>query len=189
MLNLRNLILLSLTALTVVLLNHITETTTESPIQVDAQLQENFDYYISGMSNTRFDAMSKPTYKLQASRVTHYPEADIAKMENPQFLYFRDEGLPWELTALTGAFSKDPVRNEDHFELFEEVVIRRPMSDGKFLVVTTASLDVFPDTKEVNTESPVTLKAGGSHLESTGMRAFLNEETIELQTAVKGFYE
>jgi lipopolysaccharide export system protein LptC len=189
MLNLRNFIVLSLTVLTVVLLTRLTESTTDAPVQVDAQLQENFDYYITGMSNTRFDAMSKPTYQLQASRVTHYPETDIAKMENPHFLYYRDAALPWQLTALAGTLSKDPARNEDHLELVDDVVIRRPMSDGKFLLVTTASLDVFPDAKEVNTESAVTLEAGGSRLESTGMRAFLNEEKIELQTAVRGFHE
>ena len=189
MLNLRNFILLSLAVITVVMLGRVMETATDAPVPIDALLQENFDYYITGMSTTHFDAEGKPAYRLEATRVTHYPETDMAKMENPHFVYFREETMPWELTAVTGTLSKDPTRNEDHLELFDNVVVRRPMSDGKLLVVTTAALEVFPDSKEVNTESPVTLEAGGSHLESTGMRAFLNEEKIELQTAVRGFHE
>lgn len=186
--NLRNFLLLSLGALAVYLLGRITGTSTDT---VTAELlpEQDFDYYITGMSNTRFDVNGQPAYKLEATRVTHYPETDTAKMEYPRFFYFNAEARPWEVTAATGSLSIDPVRNEDHLELFDDVVVRREMADGGFLVAATESLDVFPDSEEVHTAAPVTLEAGGSHLESTGMRAFFNEEKIELETAVRGFHE
>jgi lipopolysaccharide export system protein LptC len=172
--------------LIVVLLSRITETPTDTAETADRLVQEDFDYYITGMNNTHFDAMGKPTYKLQAARATHYPETDTAKMENPRFFYFEDDASTWEVTATSGNLGNSAARNEEQLELFDDVVIRRPLEDGSFLVVTTERLDVFPDSKEVNTESPVTLEAKGSHLESTGMRAFLNEEHIDLLSAIKG---
>ena len=188
-LNLRNLILLGLAVLIIVLLSRETETPADAPETANTLPQENFDYYITGMSNTRFDAMGKRTYTLQATRVTHYPETDTAKMENPHFFYFDNDTPTWELTAASGNLGNDPARNEQHLELLNDVVIRRPMKEGNFVTVATEKLDVFPDSKEVNTESPVTLEAQGSHLESTGMRAFLNEERIDLLNAVRGSYK
>ncbi|MES2625537.1 MAG: LPS export ABC transporter periplasmic protein LptC, partial [Pseudomonadota bacterium] len=102
MFNLRNFILLSLAVLTIVILSRESETTDEPSVRVDAQLQENSDYYITGMRNTQFDDVGKPAYRLEAARVTHYVETDTAKMEKPHFFYFADGELPWELTANTG---------------------------------------------------------------------------------------
>jgi lipopolysaccharide export system protein LptC len=189
MLNLRNFVLLSLVVLTVVVLTRETETTTEAPARVAALLQEDFDYYITSMSSRRFDLTGKLTYKLDATRVTHYPETDLVKLENPEFFYFEDEAAPWELAATTGNLSNHPVRNEQHLELLSDVSVRRPMEDGNFVTVTTEKLDVFPDSEEVTTESPVTLEAKGSRLEGIGMRAFFNEERIDLFNTVRGSYQ
>jgi lipopolysaccharide export system protein LptC len=188
MVNVRNFFLLSFTVLVVYLLSRVSDTSTESAT-ANVLPEQDFDYYITRMSNTRFDATGKPTYKLEATRVTHYPDTDIAKMENPHFFYFDVDARPWEVTAIAGTLSTDPARNEDHLELTDNVVVRREMNDGDFLTASTESLDVFPDSEEVYTEAPVTFEAGGSHLESTGMRAFFNEEKIELETAVRGFHE
>jgi lipopolysaccharide export system protein LptC len=188
MVNVRNFFLLSFAVLAMYLLSRISGTSTEPAIS-SMLPEQDFDYYITGMSNTRFDATGKPTYKLEATRVTHYPDTDIAKLEDPHFFYFDVDASPWEVTAAAGTLSIDQARNEDHLELLDDVVVRREMNDGDFLVASTDSLDVFPDSEEVHTDAPVTLEAGGSHLESTGMRAFFNEEKIELETAVRGFHE
>lgn len=188
MLNVRNFLLLSFAVLAIYLLSRVSGTSTES-VTADVLPEQDFDYYITGMSNTRFDTTGKPTYKLEATRVTHYPDTDTAKMENPHFFYFDVDARPWEVTAIAGTLSLDPARNEDRLELLDDVVVRREMNDGEFLVASTESLDVFPDSEEVHTDAPVTLEAGGSHLESTGMRAFFNEDKIELETAVRGFHE
>jgi lipopolysaccharide export system protein LptC len=189
MLNMRNFFLLSFAVLVIYLLSRVSGTSDESAATADVIPEQDFDYYITGMSNTRFDAAGKPTYKLEATRVTHYPDTDTAKMENPHFFYFDVDARPWEVTAAAGTLSTDPARNEDHLELTDNVLVRHEMNAGDFLVASTESLDVFPDSEELHTEAPVTLEAGGSHLESTGMRAFFNEEKIELQTAVRGFHE
>ncbi len=189
MLNLRNFILAGLAVITIVLLNRETDTATEPPETIDVAPQENFDYYISGMRTSQFDATGKLTYKLEAARVTHYPDTDLAKLENPHFFYFENAAGPWELTATSGNLSNDPQRNEEHLELFDKVVILKPMTDGDIVTVTTENLDVFPDSKEVNTESPVTLETKGSRLESTGMRAHFNEEQIDLLSAIRGAFK
>lgn len=189
MLNLRNLILPALVVLTIILVSRETETTVEDPETVDLALQENFDYYITGMRTSQFDATGKLSYKLEATRVTHYPDTDVAKLENPHFFYFENAADPWELTAATGNLSNDPARNEEHLELFNKVVILKPMADGNVLTVTTEKLDVFPDSKEVNTQSPVTLETKGSRLESTGLRAHFDEEQIDLLSAIRGAFK
>lgn len=189
MANLRNFLLPGLAVITVYLLSRGAGNGTTEAVAGSVLPKQDFDYYITDMSNTRFDATGKPDYKLNATRATHYPDTNTAEMNDPHFLYFKTEASPWEATAATGIFSVDAARNEDRLELHDDVVVRREMNDGSFLVASTEKLDVFPDSEEIYTEVPVTLEASGSHLQSTGMRAFFNEEKIELETAVKGFHE
>jgi lipopolysaccharide export system protein LptC len=112
----------------------------------------------------------------------------LIKLENPNFFYYEDATAPWELAATTGNLSNHPVRNDQHLELLDNVSVRRPLKDGNFATVTTEKLDVFPDSKEIDTQSPVTLETNGSRIEGVGMRAFFNEERITLLNAVKGAF-
>lgn len=189
MAKLRNFLLPSFAVIAVYLLSRVAGNGTTETVASSVLPKQDFDYYITGMSNTRFDETGKLEYKLEATRATHYPDTNRAEMNDPHFFYFKTEAKPWEVTAATGILSIDAARNEDRLELHDDVVVRREMNDGSFLVASTERLDVFPDSEEIYTEAPVTLEASGSHLQSTGMRAFFNEEKIELETAVKGFHE
>lgn len=154
----------------------------------DSPLTQDFDYYITDMSTTRFSATGQPAWRLQASRVTHFPDGDIARLENPRFSYYSETSAPWQVTADNGTLSPDVGRAEDRLELEGDVLLRQALADGNFTDTSTEFLTVFTDSEEAVTAAPVLLQTPGTRLEGVGMRALLAQDFYELLNSVRGLH-
>lgn len=152
----------------------------------DSPMAQDFDYYITDMSTTRFSATGQPAWRLQASRVTHYPDGDIARLDNPRFSYYSESSAPWQVTADNGTLSPDAERGEDRLELEGDVLLWQAVTDTKVTEITTEFLTVFTDSEEVATAAPVLLVTPGTRLQGIGMRALLVQDFYELLNSVRG---
>ena len=185
-------IAVSVCLLTLLVFLLLDQTNQEESALVSAQnslLQQASDYYITNMVSTHFDAKGQPNYQLAASRVTHFLAGDISQMETPRFTYYRATGLPWIVTADTGNLQNDVLRSEDLLQLAQKVSLHKGLTDNKFMQVDTTNMLVFPASREVSTNQPVTLTTEDSYLESAGMRAMLDTDKIELLTQVRGYHD
>jgi len=149
---------------------------------------QDYDYYLSSVQSTRFGAAGQTVYHLVASRVTHYPDTDLAIMEAPRLTYFEARRAPWTVTAVEGRLSPDAGRNEERLDLVGDVVLRQAGASGTVVEMQTATLTIFPVSEEALTEAAVTLLATGTRLESIGLHAELASEKIELLKAVRGYH-
>lgn len=161
---------------------------TLAPIAEDSPLVQDYDYYITDMSTTRFSATGQPEWRLQASRVTHFPEGDIAHLENPRFAYFSAGAAPWQVTADSGTLRPDAERGEDRLDLEGNVLLRQAAANAGFTEITAQLLTLFTDSREAISAVPVLLQTPGTQLEGTGMRALLARDYYELHNSVRGFH-
>jgi lipopolysaccharide export system protein LptC len=152
-------------------------------------LARDYDYYINDMSTTRFTATGQTAWHLQASRVTHYPDGDIAVMEAPRFSYQDEAAAPWQATADTAMLFADTERGEDRIELQGQVLLRQAPADDNFLEVRTALLTLFPDSHEARTDAAVELLSPDSRITGTGLQAWLDRKHVKLLNAVRGTYD
>src|SRR5690606_25731191 len=65
----------------------------------ELRVPQDYDYYLSQVSSSRFDASGQAAWQLGSTRVTHYPEGDIATLENPSLSYLRGSAQPWQVNA------------------------------------------------------------------------------------------
>jgi len=153
----------------------------------DLQAEQDYDYFVSAMRSTGFSASGEPTYHLTAGRVTHYPEGDIAILEAPDYTRIMADGAPWQATARQGTLSPDPVRNEERLELQGDVLLHQGTPTSP-LVARADHLTVYPASEEAATDAEVILDAPGTRLESSGMKAFMAQDKIELSENVRGIH-
>jgi len=153
----------------------------------DLLADQDYDYFISAMRTTGFSAAGQPTYHLTAGRVTHFPEGDIAIMEAPDYTRIMADGTPWQATARQGTLSPDPRRNEERLELQGDVLLQQGTT-AMPLQARADQLTVFPASEEAATEAEVILDTPGTRLESTGMKAFMAQDKIELSDNVRGIH-
>lgn len=151
-------------------------------------LDADYDYYIQGMQSTRFDSKGQAVSRLQAERVTHYPEGDRAELQAPGFTAFGAVSNTWQVSAATGTLSPNAERGEERLDLAGGVVLTKPLARGDNLEVRTAALTVYTGTEEALTTEPVTLGTRNTYTEGTGMHALLAQEKIELNN-VRGTHD
>lgn len=190
MLRLRYLALLAVTVLLLLgLLDRAQNDDSIAALVESSPLAENYDYYITGMNTTRFLASGQPEYRMQAARVTHYPDGDIALLEEPRFYWYREQAQPWQVEARAGTLAPDPQRGEDRLELTGEVLLNQSAADGRFMEVRTETLTVFPAFEEILTAAAVNLRTQDSSIDSIGMHAWLEQNRIKLLNDVRGTYD
>lgn len=163
----------------------------QAPIDSDlaANMAAPYDYYMNGVRTTRFGADGELAFRLNASRVTHYPEGDHAVLENPD-LFWQDEGQkPWHLTSLMGDLHKTAEGNEDELFLEGNVRLNLELEPGQPLEVVTETLIVQTVARTANTPSPVSVNTPGSSLQGVGMEVRMEDNYVHLLNEVRGSYE
>lgn len=131
---------------------------------------------------TRADAAGEVLYRLQADRISQVPDSRDALLEGVQ-LAFSDDQLPWLLVADEGLIYS----SDERVELTGGVVLTRPSADGDARILTDR-ITIFPERSLAETASEVTIIETGGHTEAVGMRLWLNEGRLELQSRVRGRY-
>ncbi|MGV3592606.1 MAG: LPS export ABC transporter periplasmic protein LptC [Gammaproteobacteria bacterium] len=152
--------------------------TGEQAMRSSSPLDEAYDYYVQDMHATRFAADGRAISQLRAGRVTHFPDGDRAELQAPAFTSF--DGEAWQVSAATGTLVPDAQRNEDRLELEGKVELRKPLTQGDFIELSTSALTVYVASEEASSEVPVELRMRGSRLNGSGMQARLAENYINL---------
>ncbi|MEX2365535.1 MAG: LPS export ABC transporter periplasmic protein LptC, partial [Pseudohongiellaceae bacterium] len=57
-------------------------------------LSQDYDYYMTGIDATHFSLQGEPEYRLQAQRLTHYPDPDYTMIDAPGFVIFQAQNTP-----------------------------------------------------------------------------------------------
>lgn len=184
--------LIAIALLSIVLLLLLDSATDDAPDEgaEDALLpDQDYDYRLTGVDNTRFDLEGNRSWQMRAARLTHYPEPDHTLVESPDVVIFREEEPPWFIKARSGRVNAGPDGRPHSVELAGDVELRHADEQGRELNIYTDFLTLYPDTRTAGTDSLVRMETEGARLSALGMAADLNSQHIQLLGEGRGIYD
>lgn len=140
------------------------------------------DFYMESFETTVMDSQGRPSRRLAADYMAHFPDTDTKEFAEPYLVLYRQRGNPWHVTSDRAWVSAD----DDVMLLLGDVHIWRDDDVGvRELDIKTEDLRVLPQTNYAETEKPVVIGTPTSETHSVGMKAYLEESRLELLADVE----
>lgn len=135
-----------------------------------------------------FDEAGNLKISFTSPRIEQFEEGNLATMESPSAeLYSGDNGAgsgPWIVNAENGSL----LQNEDLLYLTGNVRILRSVA-GRETTLTTSTLTLDNDRGMLYTDAPVVISDVTGITRAVGMKAWIDERILELNSQVEGRYE
>lgn len=133
-----------------------------------------------------FDEEGNLSTHIESPRIEQFEPSRLAIMDAPEAtLYDAKTGTPWTLKADQGRFLEE----RDEVRLSGNVVITRTFGNGQIATLSTDHLTVDNRNRTVFTDAPVEVTDSFSVTRATGMKAWIDQRILELETQVEGHYE
>jgi lipopolysaccharide export system protein LptC len=175
-------ILLVLVAGSFWLLNRLSD----DPSKQDGTAVREPDYTMSHFTSLKMDAEGRPQNRLTADYLEHFEDEDMTELHNPRFEIFREAREPFHVRADRGWV----MDNNEVILLRGGVNFWEESADGeRVLNVTTSEAYIYPERDIAETDKLATISARRTHTDSIGMRAWLDEDRIELFEQVRTHIE
>lgn len=144
------------------------------------------DYYLYDFTLTAMNAQGRPSYRLSAPALVHYPSDDSALVTRPHLEVYRSGKPPWDIDAQQAHIADHGKRV---FLTGRVKIVRRTAGSKRPVTILTRDLHIRPDQDYAYTDQPVTLLSNGLRVEAVGLRAHWKQERVQLLSRVRGVYE
>jgi len=125
----------------------------------------------------------KTRYTLRAERIEQRIKEGGFALQRINLTLDDPDGTPWQVMALEGSIPED----RSYIQLNGDVSARRQQL-APSLSIESDSMRLLADQRIAETESLVTIRFGGQQVTARGMRAYFNEDRLQLQSEVHGHY-
>lgn len=143
------------------------------------------DGFVVNGQYTSFDEAGNLKIRFSSPRIEQFEEGNLATMESPRAeLYGDQEALPWIVEADNGSL----LQNQNLVYLTDNVRVQRTIGERE-ATLTTSSLTLDNDRGMVYTDAPVEIRDVTGITRATGMKAWIDERILELNSQVEGLYE
>lgn len=143
------------------------------------------DGFVVNGQYTSFDDTGSLKIRFSSPRIEQFEEGNLATMESPKAELFGGENtLPWIVEAEHGSL----LQNQNLVYLTDNVLIQRSIGDRN-ATLTTSTLTLDNDRGMVYTDAPVEIRDVTGVTRATGMKAWIDERILELNSQVEGRYE
>jgi lipopolysaccharide export system protein LptC len=144
------------------------------------------DFYLDKFTTVHMDGEGNPKRRLEGARLAHYPDTDSNEIRAPYMVLYHPTREPWHVRAERGWVSGAG----DVILLLGEVhVWRDSSSHTREVDIRTRDLRVLPQSEYGETDKPVVIRTRNAELRAVGMRAWLDDNRIELLSQVQSVYE
>lgn len=155
------------------LLNRLSETgSTEVSV-----LRHDPDNYMHDLTTLTMNQDGSAKNKLYADYMAHYPDDNTIELINPRLDIFRSEKPPTTITAEKGWVTED---NEVILLSGKARLIQLDAEGVRELEIITSDVRVLMDQEYAETDKPSTIFVKTTTIKSTGMKAYLGENRLEL---------
>ncbi len=122
-------------------------------------------------------------YRVQASRLEHFPYDDHSELTAPFLQVFSQERTTWDARSERGWVADQG----DTVWLLGRVVINRPpYAAQRAINVVTSDLVVKPQADTAETAAAAVIQSGGYRIEGVGLLANFRENRLDLRSRVRG---
>lgn len=144
------------------------------------------DFFVEQFTTTTMDDQGRPKRRLEAQYMAHFPDTGTTELQQPYLVLYDPGKPPWHVRSERGWVSPD----NSLMLLLGEVHIWRNTRDGEpNLEIDTEDLRVFPEERIGETEQPVVISTPRSRTHSMGMRAYMEQNRLELLSQVRTVVE
>ncbi|PSF08094.1 LPS export ABC transporter periplasmic protein LptC [Marinobacter halophilus] len=141
-------------------------------------------FVIEGRYST-WDEQGNLKMTLASPRIEQFDDSEHATMNAPRARIYSDQGIdPWIIEADEGSLQ----HNEDLVVLTGNVVVLRQTAESE-ATLTTSLLTLDNNLGIVHTDQPVTITEPFGVTRATGMKAWVDQRVLELNSRVEGQYE
>tara|TARA_R110000782_G_scaffold43189_2_gene97591 strand:- start:6905 stop:7480 length:576 start_codon:yes stop_codon:yes gene_type:complete len=158
------------------------EKLTENDLTKLNKLAHYPDYYMENFTTLTMNQDGTPKNRLNAAYMAHYPDDNTSELHKPELEIFRVDGPPIFVSADNGWVTS----NNDVILLSGNVYLYQNDEFGDLKVELIAEdARVLVDQKYAETDKAATLITKRSVTNSTGMRAYLQEQRMEFLNNVQ----
>lgn len=126
------------------------------------------------------------SYRILAARAEERPNENLLILESVRVEYQPVDKAPWLLTAESGQAPID----QSYIDLNGTVELaNNPDDNHQKTVVQTEELRFDPQTFIASTEASVKLLVGDRRLDAVGIKVFLRDNRVELESGVHGQFD
>ena len=144
------------------------------------------DFVIEKFSAMTFNELGSPRFVLAADKVAHFPTNNSTVLNEPRLTSLLPNRAPVYTSATQGEISS----NGEEVTLRGDVKLVRFASNTQSeLSFTTDYLHVIPERDLADTDRPVTITEGRSHVQAVGMQLDNKARMYKLLSQVRGQYE
>lgn len=147
--------------------------------------EQAIDFYVIGARSVQYQDDGKLHYRMTADKLEHIKSTDITLIEMPKLDLYRGDELPWNVTSRRAEVSPGGVE----VELIDDVRIARTDAKNRPTIITSSRMTVIPDKEYAQTEQAVRIVAANGVTTAQGMKAYLNDGRMLLQSNVRGQHE
>ncbi|MBL3554976.1 MULTISPECIES: LPS export ABC transporter periplasmic protein LptC [Marinobacter] len=133
-----------------------------------------------------YDETGRLTTQFRSPRIEQFESRSETVMASPRATLYGDGGSPpWQVEANEGRL----LEADDLVHLTGNVKVTREAEDAPPLTLTTAVLTLNNRDRTVYTDEPVKLTDAAGVTTATGMKAWIDDRILELDSQVEGLYE
>lgn len=144
------------------------------------------DSFIVNGEYRSFDQTGHTSAIITSPRIEQFEAQNTAHMQEPRArMIDTQSGQPWTLRADEGDYQL----NEDVVDLSGNVVITRTVGGSTESQLKTERLTLDNKQRIVHTDAPVVMTDPSGVTRATGMKAWIDERIVELNSQVEGQYE
>ena len=143
------------------------------------------DFYVLNARTLQFQEDGRLNYELTAEKMEHQKADDMTFVEQPEMHLYRGEEIPWLIRS-----ERAEVKPQgEEVELIDQVRVERTDARGRPTILTTTRLTLFPEREYAQTRQAVRIVAANGVTTAQGMKAYLNDSRMILQSNVRGQHE
>lgn len=127
--------------------------------------------------------------ELSAHYWAYLPEQKISTLVAPHLTVYRPDGTLWIIDAKKGKIKQPTLGTIEQIALQEEVTLERPATNKVLPIkLETEELRYQPKKQYAESDVFITMTKPDLKITGTGLRAFLDQSSVELLRDVKTYY-
>ena len=143
------------------------------------------DYYAVNARSVQYLPDGKVQNEMTSERLEHVQSSDTTLLTEPRMELYRGTNYPWKVRSARGEVGPDG----NEVELIDQVRVERTDDKGRATILTTSRMTVFPQKEYAQTQQAVRIEAANGVTTAQGMKAYLNDGRMLLQSNVRGQHE
>ena len=143
------------------------------------------DAFATGVTASYLNQEGKLQTQFNTPKMWHYYTHNKTEFENPHFLIYSKDNLPWHIFAAHG----EALSGIESVLLWDNVHVHQDQSKLHHeLNLTTTAMTLHPKIQTADTGQPVLLTQPGYQVSAVGLHLSLKEEKVDLISNAQGVF-